>query len=98
MALDQITVAAVMPADVDRMRQFFIELEDLLDDEQESFFDECAVGEWLVANYCRIRYDWNRLLFAYETMYENACDPTVRHLEWKPEIKALLEHAAAKED
>jgi hypothetical protein len=96
MALHQITVAAVMPADVDRIRLFFEELEDFLD---ESESDECAVGEWLVANYCRIRYDWSRLLFAYETMYANACDPTVRHLEWKPEIKAALElAAAAKED
>lgn len=94
MGLDYITVAAVMSGDVDRIRLFFEELEDFID---ESESDECAVGEWLNTNYCRIRYDWSRLLFAYETIYANACDPTVRHLEWKPEIKAALEIAARKE-
>lgn len=95
----QITVAAVMPLDIYRIRQFFEELESLLDDEPESWFDECTVGEWLVSNYCRIRYDWERLICAYETLYENACAPNIRHLEWKPEIKAALKlAAAAKED
>lgn len=94
MTLDQITVAAVMPDDVDRIRQFFIDLEDELDDDTS---DDEHIGYWIGENYHRIKHDWNRLLFAYETLYENACDPTVRHLEWKPEIKALLD-LAAKED
>ncbi len=90
MALDQITVATVTLEDTDRIRQWFIDLEDVLD----SDYTYDSLGEWLEVCYPRIKHDWNRLLFAYETIYENACDPTVRHLEWKPEIKAALELAA----
>lgn len=45
---------------------------------------------------------WRRVVFGYRVMFENACDPNEPTLEWKPELKALMEAQqellAAKED
>lgn len=98
MALNQITVAAVTLEDTDRIRQWFIDLEEVLENDTVCDpSDWTDISDWIITNYPRIKHDWGRLLFAYETVYENACDPTLQHLEWKPEIKAALEIAARKE-
>ncbi|MBD2076362.1 hypothetical protein H6F86_21245 [Phormidium sp. FACHB-592] len=34
---------------------------------------------------------WAKIIFGYQTLVENCCDPNLNYLEWKPEIKALLE-------
>lgn len=83
----EITVTASTLEDADRVRQFFFDLEDELADDTS---DDEHTGYWIFENYPRIKHDWARLIFAYETVYQNACDQTVRHLEWKPEIKAAL--------
>lgn len=38
-----------------------------------------------------MRHTISHLLFAYETLYNNCCDPTLDYLEFKPEIKKLME-------
>ncbi len=83
----EITVASCSLIDTGVIRQWFEELDERVSDEEN---DETDVGEWVIRNYDRVEGLWSRLIFAYETVYENACDQTVKHLEWKPEIKAAL--------
>jgi hypothetical protein len=83
----EITVAAATLEDTDRIRQFFVDLEDVLDGD----YTHDSLGEWLEICYPHIKHDWQRLIFAYETVYENACDLTSRTLEWKPEIAQALD-------
>lgn len=83
----EIKVSAATLEDTDRIRQFFVDLEDVLDGD----YTHDSLGEWLEICYPHIKHDWQRLIFAYETVYENACDLTSRTLEWKPEIAQALD-------
>lgn len=92
----EIRVAACSMVDTDIIRQWFEELDSILSDEDN---DDTDIGMWVAKNYDRVEGLWSRLIFAYETIYENSCDQTTRHLEWKSEIKAALAaFAVATED
>lgn len=83
----EIKVAACSLVDTDIIRTWFEELDEMISGEM---LDDDDVGYWVRNNYDRVEGLWSRLIFAYETVYENACDQTVRHLEWKPEIIAAI--------
>jgi hypothetical protein len=36
---------------------------------------------------------WMRVVFGYQVLVDNACDPNASTLEWKPELAKLLEAA-----
>lgn len=36
---------------------------------------------------------WRRVVWGFATLCDNVCDPSSDVLEWKPEIKAILEQA-----
>jgi hypothetical protein len=81
-----ITAARARPEQVQRVREWFQELEEVLDADK----DYHEVGHWLLSTYPRVDNEWERILFGYETIVENACDPTLSYLDFKPEIKAAM--------
>ena len=34
--------------------------------------------------------DWRRVVFSYEVLVSNTCDPEKDYLDWKPEILKLM--------
>lgn len=84
--------ARAMPDQIEEVRQWFRELERVVDSESED------VGEWVERNYGRVRSEWERIVFGYEVLVNNACDPDLSYLDWKPEIKAALESLGRGED
>lgn len=77
--------AKASPEDVNEMRQFLFELEEMIKDHE---IDASQIGE-----FCDSKFDilcgrnFQRILFGYETLIENACDPSLPYLEFKPELK-----------
>lgn len=39
-----------------------------------------------------------RVVWGFETLVENVCDPNVSYLEWRPDIKAAMEAAGIKDE
>ena len=39
-----------------------------------------------------ISYIFGRIIMGYEVLVENVCDPTLDYLEFKPELKTLIEN------
>jgi|WetSurMetagenome_2_1015567.scaffolds.fasta_scaffold226210_3 hypothetical protein len=85
------TVAKASPEQVDTLRTWFHELEDVLEDSEE---DAPDIAKFVQDTFRQRRIDeYERILFGYETLVENACDPNLSHLEWKPEIMAAIRAA-----
>lgn len=36
---------------------------------------------------------WRRVVWGFQILHDNVCDPDADHLEWKPELKAIIENA-----
>ena len=89
----KVTASRAMPGDIGQVRDFLYELEELVDDPLKTP-DE--IGAWMKRNWWRCAQHWRKILFGYETLIDNACDPTLTILEWKPEI--LKAFAIAKYD
>jgi hypothetical protein len=82
------TMAKATPEQVQTLRDWFRELQDHLEDE---YADPENIGNWVLDTFKPRRIDeYERILFGFETLVENACDPALSYLEWKPEIKAAL--------
>jgi hypothetical protein len=79
--------ARARPEQVQRVREWFQELDEIVNSDKEHH----EVGHWLLSTYPRVDGEWERILFGYETMVENACDPTLSYLDFKPEIKAAMD-------
>lgn len=76
-----------MPRDIEQLRSFFFEMDELLEDLETDNSDL----QWIVENYQeRCGPHWQRLLSGYETMFQHACNPNLDYLAWKPEIQNLL--------
>jgi len=80
--------AKASPQDINEMREFLFQLEEKVNDQ------EIPLSE--IGKFCHARFNsdcgrhFRRILFGYETLIENACDPSLSYLEWKPEIKEAL--------
>lgn len=83
------TAAKCSTEDLGQVREFLRKLEELV--HAGSHKDLVEFVERNFEHHCGRHYE--RLIFGYETLVENACDPNVSHLEWKPEIKHLIEEA-----
>ena len=89
-------MAKAPQSDIDAVRQFLQTLEEKMICEETS--DEDLV-HWLAQAYTEIDGLWERILFGYETLVANACDPSLTYLDYKPEIKqAMAQHLANKSD
>jgi len=83
----KLRVAKASPEDVNQMRDFLSELEELLESDVSTF----EIGEFVSKNFDgRCGRHFQRVLFGFDTLVENACDPSLSYLEWKPEIKEAL--------
>lgn len=81
-------MARAMPPQIEATRQWFQKLEELMEDEGNGPFE---IGAYVLKTFEQNRIDeYERILFGYETLVENACDQSLSYLEWKPEIKKAL--------
>lgn len=81
-------MARAMPSQIEATRQWFQKLEELMEDEGNGPFE---IGAYVLKTFEQNRIDeYERILFGYETLVENACDQSLSYLEWKPEIKKAL--------
>lgn len=84
-------MARAYPEQIDTMRKWFAEIEAIIEDEGKDTHD---LGDFIQRTFESQRIDeYERILFGYETMFEHACDSTLSYLDWKPEIKALMQAA-----
>ena len=83
------------PEDVQRVREFLQQLAEKVEDQENDLSE--------IGTFCHARFlsecgsHFERILFGFETLVENACDPNLGYLEWKPEIKSAMENSKAKE-
>ena len=83
-----IKMARAYPEQIESMRKWFHELEVILDDDNKDVTD---IGKFIVDTFETRRIDeYERILFGYETLVDNACDKSKSYLDWKPEIKEAL--------
>lgn len=75
--------------EVERLRVFMSELEEKLNQGG----DLRNIGEWVFNNFP----DWRRVVEGYPILVENACDPALSYLEWKPELKQFVEESKGVE-
>jgi hypothetical protein len=74
--------------DVNEMREFLEEVEEMIANQSNDFE---AIGAFINGKFhARCGRHFRRVLFGYETLVDNACDPELDYLEWKPEIKAAI--------
>jgi len=84
------TAAKATPADVDQMRDFLFELEQMVENARHDDDIE-KIGRFCHSHFpSRCGHHYQRILFGYDTLIENACDPTLSYLDWKPEIKDAI--------
>ena len=36
---------------------------------------------------------WRRVVWGFRTLHDNVCDPDADHLDWNPELKAIITNA-----
>lgn len=82
------TCARATQTDLDEMREFLFEIENMIADQSKDFE---AIGRFVNGQFhARCGRHFQRVLFGYETLVDNACDPSLLYLDWKPEIKEAL--------
>lgn len=87
-------IARPTPKDIEQLREFFIELDELLVNCEK---DKTDIGEWLQENYQkRCGRHWHRILFVYEMLVDNACDLQKTYLAWKPDIQDAIAAANSR--
>lgn len=93
-------------AEFHRVFKFLWDLENIMDyGEMPDDFDRCSedreatidrVDRWLAEEWRGVGHLWQRVLMAGKVAMDNACDPSLPHLEFKPEIVKGLELLAAQ--
>lgn len=92
-------MAKSSPEEMEKMLEFFNGLEAIFEGEFEmdplddyATVQEEAVGKY-VAEWWEKFLDgsWSRFYWGFDTMLRSAADPDLTYLEWKPEIKAILD-------
>lgn len=90
-----VVMAKASPDDIEATRQFLDALEtNLIDDG----IDAELLGRWIQNAYPEIQSTLERILLGYEVLVNNACDPSLTYLDWKPALKQLLTQAKEQSD
>jgi hypothetical protein len=55
----------------------------------QEIIEQLWTGDWINRE-SGVGNSWHRIVFGYITLFDNACDPNVDFLEWKPEIAEFL--------
>lgn len=80
--------------DNEAVLQFFQELEETLDNSLTDVTDE-AIAKAVLRHWPAVAMSWSRVYWAGLTAIENACDPDLTYLDYKPELKRLMENAGS---
>lgn len=86
--MPQLKMARASQEELDALRDFMSDIGEKI---HELPLEE--LGEWLMRRYStfdRSGYSAERVITGYETLFSNACDPTLQYLEFKPEILAAM--------
>jgi hypothetical protein len=78
-----ITMAKASQQEVDDLIDFLRTLEEKVEE-----WDESDLLDYLEH---RGVPSWERTVFGFSVLVDNVCDPDVSYLDWKPELKRLLE-------
>lgn len=78
-------MARAKDSDITELLEFLRDLET-----QMSECDNTTLGRWVGDHFPDVKHGYERILFGYTVMFENACDPTKDTLEWKPEISRAM--------
>lgn len=81
-----------MPSEADQeaVLRFLQDLEEVLD-----YGGEGDIAEIVERHWPAVSVSWQRVYWAGLTAIENACDPNLSYLEFKPEILAAMKQAEA---
>jgi hypothetical protein len=79
-------MAKANPDEVEKLRKFMADLEETIDDVGLDG-DYRNLGEWVCTNFPA----WWRVVEGYPILVESACDPALSYLDWKPDLKRLIE-------
>lgn len=77
--------------ELDALIEFAKELERMY----EEGCDELEMGGFLMKHMDKqhgLAFSADRIVWGYRTMHAGACDPNLSHLDWKPELKQLVEN------
>ena len=92
--MPRITMAKSSPEEMKKMLQFFSGLEAIFEGEFDEFEVnlEDAVSEYVVKWWDEfLDASWQRFYWGFDTLLSSAADPDLDYLDWKPEIKAILD-------
>jgi hypothetical protein len=80
-------MARAMPDELAAMRDFFYGLQEQMETSGPS-----EVYDWLEKNFPKVdgTGTWERVIYGYETMFDNACDPSLSYLDWNKDLKAAM--------
>lgn len=53
--------------------------------------DDEIDSEELISYLHGLTWGFHRVVMGFEVLFDNCCDPTIDHLDWKPEIKKQLD-------
>ena len=81
----QMKMAKASNHDLERVQNFFEELQDLINAD-----DPIDIADFTKANF-PCSGSWQRVVHGYSVLIDNAADPGLTYLDWKPEIKNLFE-------
>lgn len=51
--------------------------------------DQWEIGEYVISQWRSVGYSYNRILWGFDTLVKNVCDPDLDYLELKPELRDL---------
>ncbi len=86
----QLKMAKATDADVEAVRNFFLDPEMKIED-WEADIEE----EWIREEFNQVGHRWQRVVEGYPILRDNVCDPNLDYLEWKPELKTLTDEITA---
>lgn len=98
-------MAKSSPEEMEKMLAFFNGLEAIFDGEfeQSDWGDyeeeqQAALGKYVAEQWEKfLSHSWARFYWGFDTLLRSAADPELSYLDWKPEIKTILDaHEASQ--
>lgn len=84
----QLRQAKADQKDFDELLGFLQTIDDMADNGD----DAEEIGAYVIDYFATCRGGgWQRVVWGYDVLVKNAADPELDYLDWKPEIKAILE-------
>lgn len=80
-------VGKASQASIEALFTFLENLEEKIDDDDTSVTDLRSFVDWIHSN---IPIHWRAIVFGYQVLLDNACDPELNYLEFKPELRGFI--------